>query len=185
MADDKVTVAYIGPKKEKTYVDPETRIDHVFPQFEKVDVSASLAHRILRHKDVFVKGDELDKRKKESKAKYDAQEKERKEAAAIAAKEAAARQNTVIVNGSEIDLNKLTMAKLKTLVVAEALTVPYNGEDKDDYVAAVKAALVNKYYDQQPAPVQATAATPVADDVVEQQPSEGDTESEKDKEKSE
>lgn len=147
MADEKVTVAYIGPKKEKTYTDPETRIDHVFPQFEKVDVSAGLAHRILRHKDVFVKGEELAKREKDAKATQKEQEKELAKQRELAALEEAARQNTVLIGLDQkvVDLNKYTMAKLKTLVEAESLNVPHNGEGVDAYRAAVKAALVNKY----------------------------------------
>ncbi len=166
MADEKVTVAYIGPKKEKTYTDPETRIDHVFPQFEKVDVSAGLAHRILRHKDVFVKGEELAKREKEAKATQKEQDKAQEKARKLAELEQAARENTVLIGTDQrvLDLNKYTMAKLKTLVEAESLNVPHNGEGVDDYRAAVKAALVNKYPDQNLSAAQALSIVPVSDE---------------------
>ncbi len=144
---EKISVAYVGPKKEKTYRDPVTRADYVFPQFQKVDVEADLAYRVLKFKDIFVKGDELkDAAKKQKDA--EAQRKQADEEQRLAAEKAAKKnQRVLLVEGKLYDLNKLTMPKIKTLVESLSLEVPYNGEAKEDYADAVKAAILNKWPD--------------------------------------
>lgn len=144
---EKIAVAYVGPKKEKTFRDPVTRADHVFPQFQKIDVDSDLAYRLLKFKGVFVKGEDLKDAEKQQKAaakqRADKEEQER-----LAAEKAAkASQRTVLVEGQLYDLNKMTLPKLKTLVESLGLEVPYNGEKKDDYADAVKAAVLNKWPD--------------------------------------
>lgn len=144
---EKIEVAYVGPKKEKTFRDPATRVDHVFPQFEKVEVEPDLAYRLLKFKGVFVKADELKDAEKQSKA-AEQERQEREERQRLEAEKAAkAYQRTVLVEGQLYDLNKMTKPKLKTLVESLGLEVIDNGEKKDDYAAAVKDAILNKWPD--------------------------------------
>ena len=144
---DKIEVAYVGPKKEKTFRDPATRVEHVFPQFEKVEVEPEMAYRLLKFKGVFVKGEDLKDAAKQQKAAQKERE-EREEAERLAAEKAAkANQRTVLVEGKLYDLNKMTLPKLKTLVESLSLEVPHNGEKKEEYADAVKASILNKYPD--------------------------------------
>lgn len=144
---EKITVAYVGPKKEKTFRDPATRVEHVFPQYEKIDVDSELAYRLLKFKGVFVKGEELKDAEKQQK-EADKQRAEREEEQRLAAEKAAkANLRTVNVEGKLYDLNKMTVPKLKTLVESLGLEVSHNGEKKDLYADAVKAAILAKYPD--------------------------------------
>lgn len=142
---EKISVAYVGPKKEKTFRDPATRVDHVFPQFEKIEVEPELAYRLLKFKDVFVKGEDLKDAEKQRKA-ADKERQEKEEQDRIAAEKAAKEnQRTVLVEGKLYDLNKMTKPKLKTLVESLGLEVSDNGEKKEDYAAAVKDAILVKF----------------------------------------
>ncbi len=144
---EKIEVAYVGPKKEKTYRDPATRVDHVFPQFQKVEVEPELAYRLLKFKGVFVKAEDMKDAEKQAKA-AEQERQDREERDRLAAQKAEkAYQRTVLVEGQLYDLNKMTKPKLKTLVESLGLEVSDNGEKKDDYAAAVKDAILNKWPD--------------------------------------
>lgn len=78
----------------------------------------------------------------------DKQRAEREEEQRLAAEKAAkANLRTVNVEGKLYDLNKMTVPKLKTLVESLGLEVSHNGEKKDLYADAVKAAILAKYPD--------------------------------------
>lgn len=144
---DQIAVAYVGPKKEKRFTDPKNRVEHIFPQFEPVEVDADLAYRVLRFADVFVKGDDIkDAQKKKEAAEKERADREEKVRKAIEQAELN-NQRVVRIEGTTYDLNKMTKPKLLTLVESLGLEVADNGEKKDDYAAAVKDAILNKYPD--------------------------------------
>lgn len=177
------SVAYVGPKKTKVYKDPETRVEYVFSQYEKQDVPTSLANRLFKFKGVFIKGDEV----KDAKKKQDAAEKERNaKDEALRKMQAEAEKNnqrTLLLNGSVVDLNKMTMAKLKTLVESESIEVPFNGEGRDDYASAVKAALLQKYPDSEVVtePAIETAQSEAEDEAEKESADENQDEAQKEK----
>lgn len=143
---EKLSIAYVGPKKEKRMYDHEKKIDLIFPQFVPVEVDEATAYRFLKFEGVFSRSSDL----KDAKADLEAAEKARakKEKEEQAERERLEKENNMTVTlgeGEVVDLNKLTKPKLATLVEREGIEVPDHGEKVGDYKAAVKAALVAKY----------------------------------------
>lgn len=135
-----IDLIYVGDKPEKR--DTVTLSDMIFPRLVPVPTPADLAHKLLRYPSVWRKAADLEKVKNELEqdAKRKAEEEARLEAEAAA--RAAAEDMTVEGFG---DLNKLTSAKLKTLVEGEGLDVEQGPQERvDDFRVRVRDALKAK-----------------------------------------
>ncbi|CZF79721.1 hypothetical protein [Grimontia marina] len=110
----KQSIVYIGPKAFKRDTVAGTR--QVFPRHQPIEVADEVAARLLRFDEVFVEEDELEnvleKQKAEERAKADAEAKDAEEAE----KRRVALDMTVTANGETVDLAKMTLPKLRTLV---------------------------------------------------------------------
>ena len=135
-----IDLIYVGDKPEKR--DTVTLSDMIFPRLVPVPTPADLAHKLLRYPSVWRKASDLEKVKAEQEqdAKVKAEEAARLEAEAAA--RAAAEDMTVDGFG---DLNKLTSAKLKTLVEGEGLELAQGPQERvDDFRVRVRDALKAK-----------------------------------------
>lgn len=135
-----IDLIYVGDKPEKR--DTVTLSDMIFPRLVPVPTPADLAHKLLRYPSVWRKAADLEKvtAELEQDAKFKAEEAARLEAEAAA--RAAAEDMTVDGFG---DLNKLTSAKLKTLVEGEGLDVEQGPQERvDDFRVRVRNALKAK-----------------------------------------
>lgn len=132
-----INLVYIGSKPEKK--DTAYGTDLVFPAGVAVPVPTDIAPKLLKHKDVWVKESDVEEIRKEQKVKadFDESEKLRLEAEATARAEY---ENLAL--GDYGDLGKYTLAKLKTLVESESLSIePYPGELVREFAYRVRDAL--------------------------------------------
>ncbi|HIE1976336.1 TPA: hypothetical protein ACXKGF_004380 [Escherichia coli] len=119
--NEKIAVVYIGPKPVKKDTITGSRI--LFPRLQAVHVDSTIAFQLLDFPDVWVRHEELDsvlKKQQQDDKLRQAQEEQQKEAAARAEAE---NSFVVFVNGQEVDLSKLTSAKLATLCEAEGMDI--------------------------------------------------------------
>ncbi|EFI0055476.1 hypothetical protein BG978_004276 [Escherichia coli] len=118
---EKIAVVYIGPKPVKK--DTLTGSRTLFPRLEPVHVDSALAWQLLAFPEVWVRHEELDgvlkKQQQDEQLRQAQQEQER----ALAAREEAESSFVVPVNGENVDLSKLTSARLATLCEAEELNI--------------------------------------------------------------
>ncbi|EOO2329808.1 hypothetical protein EHD88_RS24100, partial [Escherichia coli] len=114
---EKIAVVYIGPKPVKK--DTITGSRTLFPRLEPVHVDSAMAWQLLGFPDVWVRHEELDdvlKKQQQNEQLRQAQQAQERVLAALAEAE---NSFVVSVNGQEVDLSKLTSARLATLCEAE------------------------------------------------------------------
>lgn len=135
----KLNIVYIGPKPQKRITVSGKRF--IFPQGKPVAIDDEIAYNLLEFTGVFAEEkDAADAMK----AISDAAEKEAKRKAAIAKeqeKQAEEESWVVLVDGEEKDISKYTIAKLKTIIVAEELAVETDNVELKDLREAVRSAL--------------------------------------------
>ena len=108
---EKIAVVYIGPKPVKK--DTITGSRTLFPRLEPVHVDSAMAWQLLGFPDVWVRHEELD----------DVLKKQQQNEQLRQAQQAQENSFVVSVNGQEVDLSKLTSARLATLCEAEELDI--------------------------------------------------------------
>lgn len=127
---EKIAVVYIGPKPVKK--DTLTGSRTLFPRLEPVHVDSVLAWQLLAFPEVWVRHEELDgvlkKQQQDEQLRQAQQEQER----ALAAREEAESSFVVPVNGENVDLSKLTSARLATLCEAEELNIHKDPKETAD-----------------------------------------------------
>ncbi|EIH80834.1 hypothetical protein EC40522_3176 [Escherichia coli 4.0522] len=95
----------------------------LFPRLEPVHVDSAMAWQLLGLPDVWVRHEELDdvlKKQQQNEQLRQAQQAQERVLAALAEAE---NSFVVSVNGQEVDLSKLTSARLATLCEAEELDI--------------------------------------------------------------
>ncbi|MCG7586747.1 hypothetical protein [Photobacterium sp. OFAV2-7] len=126
---DSIEITYIGPKAVKRDTVAGTRL--VFPRFKSVPTPADVAHRLLDYPTVWIETSEFKDWQVSEAEKADKLEAEATAAAEQAAKKAAEESMVVVVDGDEVDLNKLnTSAKLATFVAAQELDIAAKGSNE-------------------------------------------------------
>ncbi|HEB3999003.1 TPA: hypothetical protein RZV87_005413 [Escherichia coli] len=127
---EKIAVVYIGPKPVKK--DTLTGSRTLFPRLEPVHVDSALAWQLLAFPEVWIRHEELDgvlkKQQQDEQLRQAQQEQER----ALAAREEAESSFVVPVNGENVDLSKLTSARLATLCEAEELNIHKDPKETAD-----------------------------------------------------
>ncbi|AUO57349.1 hypothetical protein [Escherichia coli] len=127
---EKIAVVYIGPKPVKK--DTLTGSRTLFPRLEPVHVDSALAWQLLAFPEVWIRHEELDgvlkKQQQDGQLRQAQQEQER----ALAAREEAESSFVVPVNGENVDLSKLTSARLATLCEAEELNIHKDPKETAD-----------------------------------------------------
>ena len=115
---EKIAVVYIGPKPVKK--DTLTGSRTLFPRLEPVHVDSALAWQLLAFPDVWVRHEELDGVLKKQ---------QQDEQFALAEAE---NSFVVSVGGQDVDLSKLTSARLATLCEAEELNIHKDPKETAD-----------------------------------------------------
>ncbi|HBK7252243.1 TPA: hypothetical protein LNF37_001151 [Vibrio cholerae] len=117
----KIAVVYIGPKPKKKDTVAGSRL--VFPRHKPVSVEQDLAYQLLDFPSVWITEEELEDHLKllDEKAQAIAHQRAAQEAMQEAEEKAASM--VVMLNGEELDLDKLNSAKLKTLIAANELDI--------------------------------------------------------------
>ncbi|ELF2173397.1 hypothetical protein RM851_003243 [Escherichia coli] len=121
---EKIAVVYIGPKPVKK--DTITGSRTLFPRLEPVHVDSAMAWQLLGFPDVWVRHEELDdvlKKQQQNEQLRQAQQAQQAQERVLAALAEAENSFVVSVNGQEVDLSKLTSARLATLCEAEELDI--------------------------------------------------------------
>ncbi|PBR95479.1 hypothetical protein [Escherichia coli] len=123
---EKIAVVYIGPKSVKK--DTITGSRTLFPRLEPVHVDSAMAWQLLGFPDVWVRHEELDdvlKKQQQNEQQQNEQLRQAQQAQerVLAALAEAENSFVVSVNGQEVDLSKLTSARLATLCEAEELDI--------------------------------------------------------------
>ncbi|EMG9443865.1 hypothetical protein V5268_005174 [Escherichia coli] len=127
---EKIAVVYIGPKPVKK--DTLTGSRTLFPRLETVHVDSALAWQLLAFPDVWIRHEELDgvlKKQQQDEQLRQAQLVQEREFAAQAEAESSF---VVPVNGQNVDLSKLTSARLATLCEAEDLDIHKDPKETAD-----------------------------------------------------
>ncbi|CAB1252511.1 Uncharacterised protein [Vibrio cholerae] len=125
----KIAVVYIGPKPKKKDTVAGSRL--VFPRHKPVLVEQDLAYQLLDFPSVWITEEELEDHLKllDEKAQAMAHQRAAQEAMQEAEKKAASM--VVMLNGEELDLDKLNSAKLKTLIAANELDIAPKGAQEE------------------------------------------------------
>ncbi|HDZ3770454.1 TPA: hypothetical protein RSW75_002657 [Vibrio cholerae] len=125
----KIAVVYIGPKPKKKDTVAGSRL--VFPRHKPVLVEQDLAYQLLDFPSVWITEEELEDHLKllDEKAQAMAHQRAAQEAMQEAAEKAASM--VVMLNGEELDLDKLNSAKLKTLIAANELDIAPKGAQEE------------------------------------------------------
>lgn len=127
---EKIAVVYIGSKPVKK--DTLTGSRTLFPRLEPVHVDSALAWQLLAFPDVWVRYEELDgvlkKQQQDEQLRQAQQEQER----VLAARAEAESSFVVPVNGQNVDLSRLTSARLATLCEAEDLDIHKDPKETAD-----------------------------------------------------
>ncbi|EIF8947079.1 hypothetical protein LF048_000674 [Vibrio cholerae] len=125
----KIAVVYIGPKPKKKDTVAGSRL--VFPRHKPVLVEQDLAYQLLDFPSVWITEKELEDHLKllDEKAQAMAHQRAAQEAMQEAEKKAASM--VVMLNGEELDLDKLNSAKLKTLIAANELDIAPKGAQEE------------------------------------------------------
>ncbi|EPM4588651.1 hypothetical protein ACTJ2L_001337 [Vibrio cholerae] len=125
----KIAVVYIGPKPKKKDTVAGSRL--VFPRHKPVLVEQDLAYQLLDFPSVWITEEELEDHLKllDEKAQAMAHQRAAQEAMQEAEKKAASM--VVMLNGEELDLDKLNSAKLKTLIAANELDISPKGAQEE------------------------------------------------------
>ncbi|HDZ3704193.1 hypothetical protein V8007_00245 [Vibrio cholerae] len=125
----KIAVVYIGPKPKKKDTVAGSRL--VFPRHKPVSVEQDLAYQLLDFPSVWITEEELEDHLKllDEKAQAIAHQRAAQEAMQEAEEKAASM--VVMLNGEELDLDKLNSAKLKTLIAANELDIAPKGAQEE------------------------------------------------------
>ncbi len=125
----KIAVVYIGPKPKKKDTVAGSRL--VFPRHKPVLVEQDLAYQLLDFPSVWITEEELEDHLKllDEKAQAIAHQRAAQEAMQEAEEKAASM--VVMLNGEELDLDKLNSAKLKTLIAANELDIAPKGAQEE------------------------------------------------------
>ncbi|EGQ9632286.1 hypothetical protein AADF82_001412 [Vibrio cholerae] len=125
----KIAVVYIGPKPKKKDTVAGSRL--VFPRHKPVLVEQDLAYQLLDFPSVWITEEELEDHLKllDEKAQAIAYQRAAQEAMQEAEEKAASM--VVMLNGEELDLDKLNSAKLKTLIAANELDIAPKGAQEE------------------------------------------------------
>lgn len=136
MSNTTVEIVYIGEKPVKRDTVTGSRL--MFPRFEPVPVEKAIALQLLEYPTVWRRAEDLAKVERERQAAADAAA---EEAARLAEKEAE-RLAAADMHVGELDLGKMTSAKLQTLAEAEDLGIKQEPQEKvDDFRVRVRDAL--------------------------------------------
>ncbi|EFH74576.1 hypothetical protein ACSVJV_003373 [Vibrio cholerae] len=125
----KIAVVYIGPKPKKKDTVAGSRL--VFPRHKPVLVEQDLAYQLLDFPSVWITEEELEDHLKLLDEKAQAIAHQRAAQEAIQEAEEKAASMVVMLNGEEMDLDKLNSAKLKTLIAANELDIAPKGAQEE------------------------------------------------------
>lgn len=136
MSNTTVEIVYIGEKPVKRDTVTGSRL--MFPRFEPVPVEKAIALQLLEYTTVWRRAEDLEKVERERQAAADAAAEE----AARLAEEEAERLAAADMHVGELDLGKMSSAKLQTLAEAEDLGIKQEPQEKvDDFRVRVRDAL--------------------------------------------
>ncbi|ENM5902972.1 hypothetical protein DX885_003080 [Vibrio mimicus] len=125
----KIAVVYIGPKPKKKDTVAGSRL--VFPRHKPVLVEQDLAYQLLDFPSVWITEEELGDHLKLLDEKAQAMAHQRAAQEAMQEAEEKAASMVVMLNGEELDLDKLNSAKLKTLIAANELDIAPKGAQEE------------------------------------------------------
>ncbi|EGR0568786.1 hypothetical protein [Vibrio cholerae] len=125
----KIAVVYIGPKPKKKDTVAGSRL--VFPRHKPVLVEQDLAYQLLDFPSVWITEEELEEHLKLLNEKAQAMAHQRAVQEAMQEAEEKAASMVVMLNGEELDLDKLNSAKLKTLIAANELDIAPKGAQEE------------------------------------------------------
>ncbi|HGS5378882.1 TPA: hypothetical protein ACMDQZ_003273 [Vibrio cholerae] len=125
----KIAVVYIGPKPKKKDTVAGSRL--VFPRHKPVLVEQDLAYQLLDFPSVWITEEELEDHLKLLDEKAQAMAHQRAAQEAMQEAEEKAVSMVVMLNGEELDLDKLNSAKLKTLIAANELDIAPKGAQEE------------------------------------------------------
>ncbi|ELJ8615148.1 hypothetical protein RUK64_001472 [Vibrio cholerae] len=125
----KIAVVYIGPKPKKKDTVAGSRL--VFPRHKPVLVEQDLAYQLLDFPSVWITEEELEDHLKLLDEKAQAMAHQRAAQEAMQEAEEKAASMVVMLNGEELDLDKLNSAKLKTLIAAYELDIAPKGAQEE------------------------------------------------------
>ncbi|EJL6613136.1 hypothetical protein NMS75_000990 [Vibrio cholerae] len=125
----KIAVVYIGPKPKKKDTIAGSRL--VFPRHKPVLVEQDLAYQLLDFPSVWITEEELEDHLKLLDEKAQAMAHQRAVQEAMQEAEEKAASMVVMLNGEELDLDKLNSAKLKTLIAANELDIAPKGAQEE------------------------------------------------------
>lgn len=125
----KIAVVYIGPKPKKKDTVSGSRL--VFPRHKPVLVEQDLAYQLLDFPSVWITEEELEDHLKLLDEKAQAMAHQRAAQEAMQEAEEKAASMVVMLNGEELDLDKLNSAKLKTLIAANELDIAPKGAQEE------------------------------------------------------
>ncbi|EGR1264260.1 TPA: hypothetical protein ACN3ZQ_001937 [Vibrio cholerae] len=125
----KIAVVYIGPKPKKKDTVAGSRL--VFPRHKPVLVEQDLAYQLLDFPSVWITEEELEDHLKLLDEKAQAMAHQRAAQEAMQEAEEKAASMVVMLNGEELDLDKLNSAKLKTLIAANELDISPKGAQEE------------------------------------------------------
>ncbi|WP_336941118.1 hypothetical protein [Vibrio cholerae] len=125
----KIAVVYIGPKPKKKDTVAGSRL--VFPRHKQVLVEQDLAYQLLDFPSVWITEEELEDHLKLLDEKAQAMAHQRAVQEAMQEAEEKAASMVVMLNGEELDLDKLNSAKLKTLIAANELDIAPKGAQEE------------------------------------------------------
>ncbi|HGS4442224.1 TPA: hypothetical protein ACMDNL_000172 [Vibrio cholerae] len=125
----KIAVVYIGPKPKKKDTVAGSRL--VFPRHKPVLVEQDLAYQLLDFPSVWITEEELEDHLKLLDEKAQAVAHQRAVQEAMQEAEEKAASMVVMLNGEELDLDKLNSAKLKTLIAANELDIAPKGAQEE------------------------------------------------------
>ncbi|EJL6762845.1 hypothetical protein SDD14_001445 [Vibrio cholerae] len=125
----KIAVVYIGPKPKKKDTVAGSRL--VFPRHKPVLVEQDLAYQLLDFPSVWITEEELEDHLKLLDEKAQAMAHQRAAQEAMQEAEEKAASMVVMLNGEQLDLDKLNSAKLKTLIAANELDVAPKGAQEE------------------------------------------------------
>ncbi|ELJ8516425.1 hypothetical protein LT010_05945 [Vibrio cholerae] len=125
----KIAVVYIGPKPKKKDTVAGSRL--VFPRHKPVLVEQDLAYQLLDFPSVWITEEELEDHLKLLDEKAQAMAHQRAVQEAMQEAEEKAVSMVVMLNGEELDLDKLNSAKLKTLIAANELDIAPKGAQEE------------------------------------------------------
>ncbi len=125
----KIAVVYIGPKPKKKDTVAGSRL--VFPRHKPVLVEQDLAYQLLDFPSVWITEEELEDHLKLLDEKAQAMAHQRAAQEAMQEAEEKAASMVVMLNGEELDLDKLNSAKLKTLIAANEFDIAPKGAQEE------------------------------------------------------